>query len=259
MGLPESYPDNLCYYIVEDIYDVVKRLQHEMQRYKEWKFAGSAQGIKQAIQEIGERKPHLIFCDWDLVGGSGFEVLQHIQNMREYQPFIIFNTGFQSDHPEIAEELVNTYKPDAFIGKPYWHKLTVQLEGLLYKAKLKSQQRSNSSKIVWLTDIHGNKCPIDPQEIICVLQPVAHPRAKTIYSGLYKNGKEFFLTWKEVTDLLVANNISFFVTNKRFSIVVRKFIESYYKPYVYLKGLPFKVEIVEDYFKDFEQWLVSNT
>ena len=119
MKLHDVMADALSYYIVEDVCYAAERLQREMRQYSKWNFAGSAMGVKQAIKDITEYKPQLIFLDWDLVGGSGFEVLQRIQDIRGYHPFIIFNTAFQSDHPEIAEELVNTYKPDAFINKPY--------------------------------------------------------------------------------------------------------------------------------------------
>ena len=248
---------NYTYYIVEDITDAATRLQHEMDQYKEWQFAGHAKAVKQARQDIAEKRPHLIFCDWDIIGGSGFEVLQHIGTLQGYHPFIIFNTGFQSDHPEIAEELINNYKPDAYINKPYWQKLREQLEGLLQKAILKSQQSTTPATALWLSDENGRKVPIDPQQITCILQSANNPRNKTIHTITQQKGIDILLTWKEVKALLVDNNIDHFITNKRYSVVVKKFIESYFSPIVYLKPNSFKIEIVADYIKAFEEWLLQ--
>jgi two-component system, LytTR family, response regulator len=243
------------YYIVEDITDAATRLQHEMGQYKEWVFAGHAKGVKQARQDIAEKRPQLIFCDWDIIGGSGFEVLQHIGTLHGYHPFIIFNTGFQSDHPEIAEELVNTYKPDAYINKPYWQKLREQLDGLLQKAKLKNQQSVAGQKALWLNDQHGHKIPMDPYQINCILQSAHNPRNKIIYTTDHPKGIEIGITWNEVKTLLDENGIDHFITNKRYSVVVKKYIESYFSPMVYLKPNTLKVEIVPDYIKHFEEWL----
>jgi len=125
---------NKTYCIIEDIPDVRERLRKEMNSWPEWNCVGSADSVRMAKKIIDEIRPNLIFCDWDIVGGSGFEVLQHIQQIKDYAPFIIFNTGFQADHPEIAEELINTYKVDAFINKPFWQKLLEQLPVLLQQA-----------------------------------------------------------------------------------------------------------------------------
>lgn len=255
MKLDEAHTSKLTYYIVEDITDAAIRLQHEMQQFADWQFAGHAKAVKQAKHDIGEKKPQLIFCDWDIIGGSGFEVLQFIKSIIHYHPFIIFNTGFQSDHPDIAEELINTYKPDAFINKPYWQKLKEQLETLLNRAKIKSIEQNKEQNSIWINDERGRKIPICPQHIICILQSEINPRSKIFYTLLFQKGIELIITWKEINLILSEHHINFFITNKRSSVVIKNSIESYYSPFVYLKQLSIKVEIVTEYIKDFEMWL----
>lgn len=246
------------YYIAEDIPDVTQRLMHEMNAYPDWGCAGTARGVKQAVVEISEQLPQLIFCDWDLVGGSGFEILRHVHSIQGYDPFVIFNTGFQSDHPEIAEELVNTYRPDTFIGKPYWQKLKEQLP--MFTAKAIEKYNSNKpgiSNIVWITEKNGGKQSIDTSNIVCVLQSPENPRDKVFQLIHGKQITAGNCTWQRITNILSERQIDHFTINKRYAVIVRKFVERYQRPHVYMHHLPHKIEVVQEYVKTFEKWLES--
>lgn len=246
----------LQFVIVEDIPDVADRLRYEMQAFPTWHFAGHAISVKEATRLIETHKPQLLFCDWDLVGGSGFEVLQYAQSVPNYHPFIIFNTGFQSDHPEIAEDLVNHYRPDAFVNKPYWQKLKAQLPTLVQEAAAKAAGLSgHSTKKYWLTTIEKARVPIAPAQLICVVQSVANPRQKVFYTTDHQQGVQTYYTWQEVLLHLDHWQVDYFITNKRHSLVCKPYVIKADKLYVHLQHLPFKVDLVKEHIREFYDWL----
>jgi CheY-like chemotaxis protein len=205
---------------------------------------------------IEENRPHLIFCDWDLVGGSGFEVLQHIQQIKDYTPFIIFNTGFQADHPEIAEELINTYKVDAFINKPYWQKLLEQLPTLLQQATDKIN-RPSEQKLWWLRLANGERQRINLEAIIAIVQCPENPRNKLVYLHQKPEPHACTLTWQEAADYFERAGQKAFGINKRYAIIGKKFIQRYQTPYVWVGNPALKLEVVKENIKAFEQWMLE--
>jgi DNA-binding LytR/AlgR family response regulator len=244
----------LPYAIVEDIPDVADRLRLEMEQYPGWVCVGNASSVRQARQLLDAHRPALLFCDWDLVGGSGFEVLQHVAAMSDYNPYLVFNTGFQADHPEIAEALVNIYRPDTFINKPYWKKLKEQLPAILTEARLKSQSAQAKPDHVWVHTFEGQRIKINRASIICIVQDAVYPRCKRIYTVSDTEGILCQLNWKEAEDILAEGGIDFFVTNKRQSIICREFLKEVDGVYAYLQHMPFKVEVVKEYLKAFYAW-----
>jgi two-component system, LytTR family, response regulator len=246
----------LTFAIVEDIEDVATRLTHEMSSYTTWQHCGNAKSVREAKELIANKRPALVFCDWDLVGGSGFEVLQHISSIAQYKPYIVFNTGFQSDHPEIAEELINTYRPDVFINKPYWKKLTEQLPRIVKDAEAKQTTGINQPNAdCWITTVDGQSIRITGSQIICIVQSPSNPRQKLVYTPTYRDGLITSITWPEALQLLAEQYIDYFISNRRHSIINRSFILSTEKQFVHLRHLPFKIEIVKEHVKSFYDWL----
>src|SRR5687767_9633193 len=102
-------PEKYAFLVIENAVDVCEGIERRMKAFEKWESLGYCTGVKQAIEKIKKSQPNLIYIDWSLNGGSAFEVLQHVQNLPGYNPYIIFNTGFQSDNPEIPQELINQY------------------------------------------------------------------------------------------------------------------------------------------------------
>jgi len=245
---------NKTYCIIEDIPDVRERLRKEMNSWPEWNCVGSADSVRMAKKIIDEIRPNLIFCDWDIVGGSGFEVLQHIQQIKDYAPFIIFNTGFQADHPEIAEELINTYKVDAFINKPFWQKLLEQLPVLLQQAADKIDSPTDQKRW-WLKLANGERQRVNINEIIAIVQCPENPRNKLVY--LHQNVKPLActLTWQNASEYFERAGQEAFGINKRYALIGKKYIHRYQPPYVWVGNPPLKLEVVKENVKAFEKWL----
>jgi len=244
------------YCIIEDIPDVRDRIQKEMNAYADWQCVGKADAVRVAKKLIAENKPMLIFCDWDLVGGSGFEVLQHIQQIKDFSPFIIFNTGFQADHPEIAEELINTYKVDAFINKPYWQKLLQQLPALLQSAAEKNNNAADQ-KLWWLKLANGERQRINLEAMVAIVQCPENPRNKLVYLHQKTAPLACTLTWQNAASYFERGGQQAFGINKRYALIGKKFIYRYQVPYVWVGNPPIKLEVVKENIKAFEQWLLE--
>ena len=93
--------DKLTYLVIENAVDVCVGIERRMNPFANWKSLGYCTGVKEAIEKVKNTHPDFIYLDWGLNGGSAFEVLQQIQNIPSYNPYILFNTGFQKDNPAI--------------------------------------------------------------------------------------------------------------------------------------------------------------
>lgn len=250
--------DKFTYLVVENAEDVCEGIERRMQVFENWESLGYCMGMKEAIEKIKSLKPHLIYLDWSLNGGSAYEVLQYIQNLPEYNPYIIFNTGFQSDNPEIPQEIVNKYKVDKYLVKPFWEILRRNLSVFLKEAEEKALQTSSKSKIVWVDDENGTKVPLPLSKIICVIQHPNNPRKRNFYIAAGIKEITIPITWEKCYELLDSNGINYFVTKARMHLVIKEFIERFEKPFVRLKDFSIKIEVVKEKVREFENWLTEN-
>lgn len=71
---------------------------------------GEADSVNGAIEIIKQTKPQLVFLDIELIGGSGFNVLE---NINQYDFTVVFTTAYEK-YEEIAKQYPNSvlmYKP----------------------------------------------------------------------------------------------------------------------------------------------------
>lgn len=90
------------------------------------------------------------------------------------------------------------------------------------------------------------------------LQICQHPlnaRARTLYFDSATKEINIPFQWQKCFDLLIENNIDYFVTKSRSHLVVKSYIEKFEKPYVRLRNFHAKVEVVKESIKEFENWL----
>jgi two-component system, LytTR family, response regulator len=248
--------NKLTYLVVENAPDVCEGIIRRMGTYTNWHSIGYCVGIKEAVEKIEIEKPNLVYLDWSLNGGSAYEVLQAMQNLPQYNPYIIFNTGFQKDNPEIPQEIINNYKVDKYLVKPLWENLRNNLASYLQEAEEKIIKQKDKSKTIWIVDDNGYKILLDLHKIICIVQHPTEQRSRNIF--LTDKEITIPLQWQKIYDFLKANEVDFFVTKYRSHIVMKKFIEKFEKPFVRLKGLSaFKIDVVKESCKDFEEWLIK--
>ena len=103
----------LTYLIIEDALNVCEGILERMKDYPLWECVGVCQDIVTAHSALRINLPALIFMDWDIRGGSTFELLNWIQNTEGYSPYVIYFTGFQSDEPSIP---VDKNTPEHVLG-----------------------------------------------------------------------------------------------------------------------------------------------
>ncbi len=251
--------EQFTFLIVENAIDVCEGIKRRMAAFEKWDCLGYCNGIREAIEKIKVKKPNLIFLDWSLNGGSAFEILQFIQNLAGYDPYVIFNTGYQSDHPEIPQAVINDYKVDKYLVKPFWENLRNNLSVYLKEAEEKVVQSSPKPRIVWLETEKGNKVSLQITRIICIVQHPNNPRRRNFYTDTQIKEITAPLTWEKCYELLEANNIEYFITKSREHLVVKNFIEKFEKPYVRLKNFSFRVDVVKEKLRSFEEWLMNGS
>lgn len=229
-----------------------------MNNFEEWVSIGYAVSVSTAIEIIDSQRPDLIFLDWSLNGGSAFEIMQKIQSEPSYTPYIIFNTGYQKDNPEIPQEIINNYKVDKYLIKPIWENLRLYLPDYLSEASEKAQKNNNKrNSETWVCDINGVTKKINLKKLICICQHPTHPRHRIFYFTDINSSTVLSMQWNLCIQLMEAHNINYFTTKNRSHIVCKEYIENYERPFVRLKSFPAKIEVVKENIKAFEKWLTN--
>lgn len=218
--------------VAENAIDVCEGLERRMKTFEAWESLGYCLSVKEARSKIQSCRPDLIFLDWSLNGGSAFEVLQDVQNIPGYNPYIIFNTGFQSDHPEIPQEIINQYKVDKYLVKPFWEHLRNHLPSYLREAEEKCTRQPGKSTVLWMEDDHGARIPLSTKSIACIIQNPNNQRQRDFYLSGKDTEITLPLTWNKCCELLDTAGISYFITKSREHLVVKDFIESFDNPFV---------------------------
>lgn len=248
----------LKYLVIENAPDVCKGIEERMQLFSQWRALPYSVSPKDAIGKITSEKPELIFIDWSLNGGSAYEVLDHIQEMQDYEPYIIFNTAYQKDNPEIPQTLFNNYKVDKYIIKPIWEPLRKHLAQFLTEAKAKVELLQNN-KNYWFDNHQGHKIMVALDNIICICQHPDNKRVRNIYMHGGNDVKiQVAHPWADIYKILEEKNIDFFITKSRAHLVCKKYVIRYEKPFVRLKNFNFfKIDVTRDNVKNFEEWLLE--
>ena len=243
----------LKYLIIEDSLKVCEGITERMELFAKWTACKYAHHVNDAKIIAAKERPQLIFIDWSLKGGSAYEVLQFIEHIPNYHPYIIFNTGYQSENPEIPQEIINNYKIDKYVVKPLWENLRKNLSLYLDEAEKKFKANS-TAKEIWFTDTNRKKVHANLYDLMWVCQSMEN----AYYKNLYLNKQSVLtvkISWRDIIELLYEHQIDFFITNSRQHLVVKKYIDSYQRPFVKLKSIPHKIEVVKERLHEFEEWL----
>lgn len=250
---------NFKYLVIDDSEMNCEGIIVRMMKYSEWENCGFELSCKNAIKNIEQNLPELIFLDWQIKGGDASPIIEHIESMKNYEPYIIVNTAHLGDRPEIAEEVHNKYSVDKLlcVGKPSYKKIFSNIEAYLNEAKKKPESYAEVIKTnneVWLKDING----ISFKKDINNLQGIIHIVESRVKQFLFCNEKEPLLVnfrWEECYKLLNQHSIDFFITNRREHIVIRKYIIKVNGDAIYIDGKEhFKIKVVKEKKKEFEIW-----
>lgn len=245
----------LKFLVIENATTVCEGIISRMKPFKNWEGIGYTTGILDSCKIIDSYKPQLLFMDWDLAGGSAYEILKFIQNLSGYNPYIIFNTGFQKDNPDIPQEIINNYHVDKYLVKPIWEDLRLHLPEYLAEAEMKSTYKISSKARYWLRSTDKETVLVNLENLSCICQNALNPRIRDFYFTDREGCLSSSLSWMECVEILDSNHITYFITKKRSHLVVKSHITGFEKPFVRVENVKFKLEVVRENLKLFEDWL----
>ena len=249
---------NLKFLVIENATSVCEGVIRRMKQFAHWESIGYTTGINDSCKIIETYRPQLLFMDWDLAGGSAYDILKFIQNLSGYSPYIIFNTGFQKDNPDIPQEIINNYHVDKYLVKPVWEDLRLHLSDYLAEAETKAlQQTVTSTSKYWLRNIDKEMVLVNLDMLSCISQNALNARIRDLYFVDKESCISSSLSWTCCTEILNKYNIEYFVTKNRSHLVIKTHISGFEKPFVRVSNLKFKLEVVRDNLKQFEDWLKS--
>ncbi|ATA75643.1 MULTISPECIES: response regulator [Capnocytophaga] len=231
------------YIVVEDDTNVWENIRIRMQSYPQWEALEFSSELTDAIEKITQHLPEMIFSDWSIRGGNAYQILNYISTIENYNPYVIFFTGYQSENPEIPQRIINDFPiVNKYIVKPIYENLTNHLQSYVREAEkqaIKSVSKKGSSAESKesegiLIDTSLGKVRIFMSEFIAVLQQEG-TRSKMLY---LKNNCSYELkqTWEEIFTLLEESQIDYFVAHNRKSVINKVFIKTIVKPYVFMEN-----------------------
>jgi len=223
------------YLVIEDDTNVWANIKRRMDKFEEWGAIGFTSEIDDSFEKILNAKPQLIFSDWSIRGGNAFQILDFIKSIEDYHPYIIIFTGYQSEHPEIPQEILNNYPMvKKYLVKPIYENLTENLSNYITEAKDQYLLKLQKTPILIENELH-QKIKIIPANSIAILQCELNPRRKVLY---LKNNEKVYLkqTWDSIIEFLNFYKIEYFTCHNRKSIINKSSIIKISKPYIWLEN-----------------------
>ena len=77
----------LKFQVIENASSVCEGIIKRMIQFPHWESIGYTTGINDSCKIIETYRPQLLFMDWDLAGGSAYEILRFVQNLSGYKPY----------------------------------------------------------------------------------------------------------------------------------------------------------------------------
>lgn len=238
---------NYSYVVIDDDLRVCESIQKRMLKYSNWQCTALLVSLSESISIIEKEKPNLLFLDWSIKGGNAFTLLEKIDSFENYKPYIIFFTGYQSDHPEIPVELINRFKINRYLVKPIYENLTNHLDEYIYEAE--SIIVKDRKEFLWITTTEKVKIMLSPNQIVCISQSRTNSRNKIIHY-FDKNEYEIKASWVVCEKIAKDFTIDYSFANSRDTLVNKKFITKFQKPKIWINN-QFWVEVTKEKIKDF--------
>ncbi len=234
--------DKLNAIIVDDERPARKELMFLLKDFPEITIVGEADNIADAVLQINENKPDIVFLDIQLAGENGFELLEKVT--------IDFKVIFVTAFDEYAIKAFEVNATDYLLKPVDPARLKKSLIRILESP---DKKRSNAKKFDYNDSIYVklNNCTAKFLEIssIIVITSVGNYTKLETTDG---NSYIILKTMKQWEDELPG---SFFVRTSRSSIINIKYIikiDNYMKSHhkVYLKNIEESFEISRNCFKN---------
>lgn len=238
---------SFSFIVVEDDLHANESIVKRMNKFENWNCIGKETILDEAISKIEINQPDLLFLDWEVIGGNTFILLDKINKIDDYKPYIIYFTGYQNDNPQIPVDIVNKYKVNKYLVKPIFEDLTENLSTYIEEAE---DLLKHHIKELWITTIEKQKLKIEANQIVCISQSRANPRNKIIHCSNH-DLFEFKASWEICEMIALKHGINFLFANARDTMVNINYISKIHKPYIWLNQ-SIKVEVTKDRWKILE-------
>ncbi|HNB82344.1 MAG TPA: LytTR family transcriptional regulator DNA-binding domain-containing protein [Chitinophagaceae bacterium] len=253
LGFLMKFSNPFTYAVIEDAPEVCEGIMERMNSFPLWKCCGIAHDIVSARELIQFNLPSLLFMDWDIKGGSTFDLLELISSEESYHPFIIYFTAFQNDEPLIPVQIHNSFQVDKYLIKPIWKELSENLGTFVRLAEKKAiripfhtfRTEGNGFVQVQLDDI--------------IYVAVFDPDKRT--KSIFLKSKETLIvkmTLDEVEEIFRSAGIACIRPNRKFSIVNPKYIKSYHRPEIGMMYTNHTLTVSSDNLAEFERFRLLN-
>lgn len=238
---------NFSYLVLEDEIHANKSIINRMNVFENWSCAGAVYSLKEGLQIIESKKPHLLFLDWEVRGGNTFTLLEHISLIKDYNPYIIYFTGYQNDVPEIPMNIINKYRVNKYLVKPIFQNLTSNLNDYVREAEEIHQK--TESKAFWIENSVRSKVKLIPENIIFISQCKNNSRIKLLnmVDGVTLEIKS---NWNKCIKIAEDFNIDFSFPNARNYMINNRYITKLQRPYIWLNN-NYKIEVTRDKWKEY--------
>jgi two-component system, LytTR family, response regulator len=234
------------YIVIEDDLNVCEGVKSRMNGFSNWDCLGLIPSFEFALHIIKKEMPNLLFLDYSILGGNTFSLLEEIKTIDNYNPFIVYFTGYGSDNQFISEDVVYKYKVNVFLNKPIWEKLTENLVNYIKEAEIWIKTNQNSD--LWLDTKDKIKVKIEPYKIICINQPENNPRYKTIRT-IDNKIYDIKASWDDCEQIAKEYSINYCYTKARDTIINKKYITKIQKPNIWLNDF-LKITVTKERWKD---------
>lgn len=223
------------YLVIEDDTNIWSNIERRMQKFENWSPVGFCAEYSDSLMKIQNHRPHLVFSDWSIRGGNGFQILEFMKTMDNYHPYVVFFTGYQSDFPEIPQVLFNNHPMvKKYIVKPIFETLTKYLSNYIEEAETHHREHQKSCSIM-LENEAKDQIKICPANIVAIIQSPENPRLKQLY---VMNMGPIVLkkTWDSIFEVLHEYNIPYFVCHKRKTIINTIYISKTVRPFIWMEN-----------------------
>jgi two-component system, LytTR family, response regulator len=234
------------YLVVEDDLKVCQDLKIRMEIFDNWKCIGLIPSYDEALICIKNDKPNMLFLDYSIRGGNTFDLLDEIKTIENYNPFIIYFTGYGTDNLFISEDVNNKYKVNIFLNKPIQEKFTANLSNYIVEAE--KWIKDSTPNELWLPTKDKVKIKIEPSKIICINQPENNPRYKTIRT-IDNKIYDIKASWDDCERIAKEYSINYCYTKARDTIINKKYITKIQKPNIWLNDF-LKITVTKERWKD---------
>ncbi len=159
--------------VIENVEGEANFLVKKLGAFPDVKFCGIAAEVGEAFRLIVHEKPHFMFLDMDIIGGSGFTVLDKLAAADVPIPYIIVTSAFENFEHERQNRYADCfvrYFEKPFFDSSFAEKLEEAVHAVWSKTRAFGRSNFNSTekKSLFLNLPGGIVRRIDPMQIICL-------------------------------------------------------------------------------------------